>query len=119
VDEWYAFRSNPRRRVHVLGTLGERSYARTGPRWARTTRSPGATATPAGGRCTTRWATRAASYREPLFAAHLLGAIRMAAGRARPYAMLVLTLEGDRISAITWFGGSGFFPQFGLPRILR
>jgi RNA polymerase sigma-70 factor (ECF subfamily) len=38
---------------------------------------------------------------------------------ARPYALLVLTLEGERISAITWFGGSGFFPHFGLPRILR
>jgi RNA polymerase sigma-70 factor (TIGR02960 family) len=38
---------------------------------------------------------------------------------ARPYALLVLTLEGDRIAAITWFGGSGFFPHFGLPRILR
>jgi RNA polymerase sigma-70 factor (TIGR02960 family) len=38
---------------------------------------------------------------------------------ARPYAMLVLTLEGDRISAITWFGDSSVFPLFGLPRILR
>jgi hypothetical protein len=38
---------------------------------------------------------------------------------ARPYALLVLTLEGQRISAITWFGGSSVFPQFGLPRILR
>ncbi len=38
---------------------------------------------------------------------------------ARPYALLVLTLEGDRISAITWFGGSSVFPHFGLPRILR
>ena len=38
---------------------------------------------------------------------------------ARPAALLVLTLEGDRISAITWFGGSGFFAHFGLPRILR
>jgi RNA polymerase sigma-70 factor (TIGR02960 family) len=38
---------------------------------------------------------------------------------ARPYAMLVLTLQGDRISAITWFGGSSVFPHFGLPRILR
>jgi RNA polymerase sigma-70 factor (ECF subfamily) len=38
---------------------------------------------------------------------------------ARPYAMLVLTLEGDRISAITWFGDSSVFPHFGLPRILR
>jgi RNA polymerase sigma-70 factor (ECF subfamily) len=38
---------------------------------------------------------------------------------ARPAAMFVLTLEGDGISAITWFGGSSVFPQFGLPRILR
>jgi RNA polymerase sigma-70 factor, ECF subfamily len=38
---------------------------------------------------------------------------------ARPSALLVLTLEGDRISAITWFGGSSVFPHFGLPRILR
>jgi RNA polymerase sigma-70 factor (TIGR02960 family) len=38
---------------------------------------------------------------------------------ARPYAMLVLTLEGDLISAITWFGDSSVFPHFGLPRILR
>jgi RNA polymerase sigma-70 factor (TIGR02960 family) len=38
---------------------------------------------------------------------------------ARPYALLVLTLEGDRISAITWFGGNSVFPHFGLPRILR
>jgi RNA polymerase sigma-70 factor (TIGR02960 family) len=38
---------------------------------------------------------------------------------ARPSAMLVLTLEGDGISAITWFGGGGVFPHFGLPRILR
>jgi RNA polymerase sigma-70 factor (ECF subfamily) len=38
---------------------------------------------------------------------------------ARPYALLVLTLEGERISAITWFGGASVFPQFGLPRILR
>jgi RNA polymerase sigma-70 factor (TIGR02960 family) len=38
---------------------------------------------------------------------------------ARPAAMLVLTLEADRISAITWFGDSSVFPHFGLPRILR
>ena len=38
---------------------------------------------------------------------------------ARPAAMFVLTLEGDRISAITWFGDSSVFPHFGLPRILR
>ena len=38
---------------------------------------------------------------------------------ARPYALLVLTLEGEHISAITWFGGNSVFPYFGLPRILR
>jgi RNA polymerase sigma-70 factor (ECF subfamily) len=38
---------------------------------------------------------------------------------ARPAAMFVLTLEADRISAITWFGDSSVFPHFGLPRILR
>ena len=38
---------------------------------------------------------------------------------ARPYALLVLTLEGGRISAITWFGAGSVLPQFGLPRILR
>jgi RNA polymerase sigma-70 factor (ECF subfamily) len=31
---------------------------------------------------------------------------------------MVLTLEGDQISAITWFGDSSVFRQFGLPRTL-
>ncbi len=38
---------------------------------------------------------------------------------ARPYGLVVLTLEGDQISAITWFADSSVFPQFGLPRMLR
>jgi RNA polymerase sigma-70 factor (ECF subfamily) len=38
---------------------------------------------------------------------------------ARPHALLVLTLDGQQISAITWFGGNSVFPHFGLPRILR
>jgi RNA polymerase sigma-70 factor (ECF subfamily) len=38
---------------------------------------------------------------------------------ARAYALFVLTLESDRISAITWFGDSSVFPLFGLPRTLR
>jgi RNA polymerase sigma-70 factor (ECF subfamily) len=38
---------------------------------------------------------------------------------ARPYGLMVLTLECDRISAITWFGDSRVFPHFGLPRTLR
>ena len=37
----------------------------------------------------------------------------------RSYGLMVLTLEGDRISAITWFGDRGLFPHFGLPRMLR
>ena len=37
---------------------------------------------------------------------------------ARAYGLLVLTLRGDRISAITWFFDSGLFPHFGLPRTL-
>jgi RNA polymerase sigma-70 factor (ECF subfamily) len=38
---------------------------------------------------------------------------------ARLYGMLVLTLQGRHISAITWFGGNSAFPHFGLPRVLR
>jgi RNA polymerase sigma-70 factor (TIGR02960 family) len=38
---------------------------------------------------------------------------------ARPYALCVLTLQDDRISAITWFADSSSFPHFGLPRMLR
>jgi RNA polymerase sigma-70 factor (TIGR02960 family) len=36
----------------------------------------------------------------------------------RAYALIVLTLDGERISAITWFGDLGLFPHFGLPRTL-
>lgn len=38
---------------------------------------------------------------------------------ARLYGMLVLTLEGRQIAAITWFGGSSAFAHFGLPRVVR
>ena len=38
---------------------------------------------------------------------------------ARPYGLLVLTLKGDRTSAMTWFADSKVFPLFGLPRRLR
>ena len=38
---------------------------------------------------------------------------------ARPFGLLILTLEGDRIFAMTWFADSSVFPYFGLPRILR
>jgi RNA polymerase sigma-70 factor, ECF subfamily len=38
---------------------------------------------------------------------------------ARPYGMIVLTVAGDWISAITWFGDGSVFPHFGLPETLR
>jgi hypothetical protein len=31
---------------------------------------------------------------------------------------VVLTLAGDQISAITWFGERSLLPHFGLPRML-
>ena len=36
----------------------------------------------------------------------------------RPYGLMVLTLRGDRISAITWFAERGVFTRFGLPESL-
>jgi hypothetical protein len=35
---------------------------------------------------------------------------------ARAYGLIVLTLEGDAIAAITWFSDTGLFRHFGLPR---
>jgi RNA polymerase sigma-70 factor (TIGR02960 family) len=37
---------------------------------------------------------------------------------ARPYGFVVLTLDGDRISDITWFADTSVFAHFGLPRSL-
>jgi RNA polymerase sigma-70 factor (ECF subfamily) len=37
---------------------------------------------------------------------------------ARPYGLIVLTLEGDAIAAITWFADTAVFRHFGLPRTL-
>jgi RNA polymerase sigma-70 factor (ECF subfamily) len=37
---------------------------------------------------------------------------------ARAFSLFVLTLEGERISAITWFADSSAFARFGLPRML-
>ncbi len=37
---------------------------------------------------------------------------------ARRYGLIVLTLEGDAIAAITWFADTGVFGRFGLPRTL-
>jgi RNA polymerase sigma-70 factor (ECF subfamily) len=38
---------------------------------------------------------------------------------AHAHGLIVLTLEGDQISAITRFGDNSLHPQFGLPRTLR
>ena len=38
---------------------------------------------------------------------------------ARAFALFVLNLERDQVSAITWFSDRSVFPQFGLPEILR
>ncbi len=69
-DEWYEFRSNPRGSVHVLASLGEsRPLA-----WCHDYD---------GGRAVyTAMGHTKASFTEPRFVAHLLGAIEMAAGRA-------------------------------------
>jgi hypothetical protein len=40
-------------------------------------------------------------------------------GIARAHGILVMTLEGDRISAITFFRDKSVFPHFGLPPTLR
>jgi RNA polymerase sigma-70 factor (TIGR02960 family) len=38
---------------------------------------------------------------------------------AHAHALFALTIEGDQVSAITWFGDNSVFPYFGLPRTLR
>ena len=37
---------------------------------------------------------------------------------ARPYGLIVLTLEGEAVAAITWFADPGVFRRFGLPLTL-
>ena len=53
---------------------------------------------------------------QPAFGCYLPDA---QAAIARPYGLLVLTLEGDAIAAITWFADTGVLRHFGLPRTLR
>jgi RNA polymerase sigma-70 factor (TIGR02960 family) len=59
-------------------------------------------------------ATRA--NRQPAFACYLRDPVSPI---ARAYGLMVLTLEGDRVSAITGFPDTSVFPYFGLPRTLR
>jgi type 1 glutamine amidotransferase len=82
-DEWHNFRANPRGSVHVLATVDEGTYSGGSMgadhpiAWCREF---------AGGRAfyTAGGHTRE-SYAEPLFLAHLTGAIRWAAGLAPGY----------------------------------
>ena len=53
---------------------------------------------------------------QPAFGCYLPDA---QAAIAHAYALFVLTLEGEQVSAITWFGDTGVFRHFGLPRTLR
>lgn len=70
VDEWYEFRTDPRPRVHVLVSLRGRPLA-----WCHDYD---------GGRAVyTAMGHTEASFTEPHYLQHLLGAIEMAAGRAR------------------------------------
>ncbi len=52
---------------------------------------------------------------QPAFGCYLPDA---RAAIARALGLMVLTLQGDRISAITWFGDRSVFTHFGLPRTL-
>ena len=81
VDEWYAFRSNPRGRVHVLATLDERTYDPDGAAMGADHPIAWCHRYDGGRSVYTAMGHTSASYREPLFVAHLLGAIEMAAGR--------------------------------------
>ena len=50
---------------------------------------------------------------------HRLLVVTQILSMAQTLALAVLTLEGDRISTLTWFTDTGVFPHFGLPRMLR
>jgi hypothetical protein len=79
-DEWYDFRSNPRPNVTVLATVDESTYTggTMGPDHPIAWTHP----TPGGGRAFyTAMGHTITSYAEPLFRAHLAGAIRWVAGR--------------------------------------
>jgi len=82
LDEWYAFRRNPRRRAHVLATLSEASYRPGAAAMARDHPIAWCSAVGAGRAWYTAGGHTTASYREPRFRRHLLGGILSAAGLA-------------------------------------
>jgi type 1 glutamine amidotransferase len=82
-DEWYAFDANPRRRVRVLATVDERSYAPGDSAMGRDHPIAWCHRVGRGRSIYTAMGHTSGSYAEPLFRRHLLGSIRMAIGRAR------------------------------------
>ncbi len=79
-DEWYDFRTNPRPAVTVLATVDETSY--TGGTMGSDHPIAWAHATPGGGRALyTAMGHTQASYADPPFRQHLVGALRWVAGR--------------------------------------
>ena len=87
-EEWYSFRSNPRRDVHVLLSVDERTYDPRG--YGEPDGSPPMGDHPIawcrrydGGRSFfTALGHKAVYWTEPLLLGHVLGGIEMAAGRA-------------------------------------
>jgi RNA polymerase sigma-70 factor (TIGR02960 family) len=71
---------------------------------------------PAGGRLDMFRLIPTRANGQPAFGCYLRDAY---APVAHAYGMMVLTLHGDRIAAITGFPDTGVFPHFGLPRTLR
>jgi RNA polymerase sigma-70 factor, ECF subfamily len=53
---------------------------------------------------------------QPAFGCYLSDA---QAAIARPWGLIVLSLEVDAVAAITWFADTGVFRHFGLPQTLR
>jgi type 1 glutamine amidotransferase len=90
VDEWYSFDRNPRGTVRVLASLDESSYDVDDNRWFRGVRQRMGDHPVVwchaygGGRAfQTALGHTAESYTDPVFVAHLDGAIRWAAGAQR------------------------------------
>ena len=82
-DEWYAFKSNPRRRVRVLATVDERTYPAGDSAMGADHPIAWCRREGRGRSVYTAMGHTSESYAEPLFRRHLLGSIRMAMGRAR------------------------------------
>jgi type 1 glutamine amidotransferase len=87
-DEWYDFRTNPRAAVEVLATVDESTYAGATMGTTMGTTMGGdhpiawSHATAAGGRALyTAMGHTQASYADPAFRQHLVGALRWVAGR--------------------------------------